>query len=68
MAAVMAEARTWIGGSGEMVKRLDSSNISDKKKTVATAMVRTGLGGNGGEKMKATAVAQYWLVIRRRQQ
>ena len=52
----------WLGGSSETVKRLDSSNGSDKMAAVATATVQTGLGG---EKMTAAAAAQDWLVIRR---
>ena len=44
----------------ETVKRIDSSNISNKTATVAMAAVRTGLGGN---EMTATAAAQDCLVI-----
>ena len=35
---------------------------------VATTAVQTGLSGDGGNEITATAAAQAWLVIRRRQQ
>ena len=73
MAAVTSEALTWVGfawlgGSGETVKRLDSSNGSDKTAAVATATVRTGIDDDGVNNMTAMAAAQTCLVIRRRQQ
>ena len=61
----------WLGGSGETVKRLDRSNGSDKTAVVSAEAERTGLGGNGGdggEEMTATLVAQAFLMIRRQQQ
>ena len=51
----MAEAQTWLGSSGETVKRLDSSNGSNKTEEVATASARSALGGN---EITATTVAQ----------
>ena len=68
MVIMMAEAQTWLGSSGETVKRLDSSNGSNKTTAVATAEVQTGLDGDSSDNMIATAAAQAWLVIRRRQQ
>ena len=68
MAEVTAEARTWLGGSGETVKRLDRRNRSNKTASVATAEVQTGLGSDGGNNMTEKATAQSWLVIRRQQQ
>ena len=58
----------WIGSSSKMKKGLDSSNRKEKTAVVATAAMRTGLdgnGGDGGDKMTATAEAQDWLVISR---
>ena len=52
-------------GSGETVKRLDSSNVRDKTVAVATVAAKDGHDGND---VTATAAAQDWLVIRRRQQ
>ena len=53
---------------GETVKRLDSSNDSNKMAVVVTAAARTGLDGDSADEMTATAAAQAWLVIRRRRQ
>ena len=53
---------------GETVKRLDSSNRSDKTTAVATAAAQTGLGSNGSDEMTTAAVAKAWIVVRRRQQ
>ena len=53
---------------GETAKRIDSINGSDTTAAVATKVSRIGIGGNRSENMKATAAAQDWLVIRRRQQ
>ena len=53
---------------GETVKRLDSSNNRNKMAEVATTAVQTGLSGDGGNEITATAAAQAWLVIRRRRQ
>ena len=50
----------WLGGSGETMKRIDSSNGSNKTAAVATTAAQTGLGG---EKMTVTTAAQAWLVI-----
>ena len=61
----------WIGGSSKMGKGLYSSNGSEKTAAVATAEMLTeivGNGGDGGNKMTATALAQDLLIIRRRQQ
>ena len=58
----------WLGGSGEMVKQLDSRNVSKNTAEAATAEARTGIGSDGNDKMKSTAEAEDWLVIRRRQQ
>ena len=65
MEAVTTEARTWLGGSGNTVKRLDRSNGREETAVIETAAVKIGLGG---DEMGATAAAQAWLVIRRRQQ
>ena len=58
----------WLGGSGETVKRLDSSNVSNKTAAVGAATVRTGLDGDNGDEITATAAAQAWLATKRRQQ
>ena len=50
------------------MNRLDIRNVSNKKAAVATEAAQTGLGGNGGDEITATAAAQAWLVIRQRQQ
>ena len=73
MAAMTAEALTWlglawIGGNGERVKQLNSRNVSNKTAAVAKATVRTVIGSDGNDEMKAAAAAQAWPVIRRRQQ
>ena len=57
-----------IGGSSEMVKRIDSSNGDDKTAAVATVTVRNGIDRNGVDDITVTAAAQAWLVTRRRQQ
>ena len=51
----------------EMVKRLDSSIYNNNMEAVVMAAVRNGLSGDSGDKMTAMAVAQAWIVIRRRQ-
>ena len=43
---------------GETVKRIDSSNGSNKMEAVVMAAVRNGLGGDGGNDMTATTAAQ----------
>ena len=53
---------------GEIVKQQDIRSVSNKTEAVARATVQTGLGGDGGKDMTATAAAQAWIVIRRRQQ
>ena len=58
----------WLGGRGETVKHLYISNESDKMTAVVRAVVQTGIGGDGSDKMTVTMTAQTWLVIRRRQQ
>ena len=53
---------------GETVKRLDSSNDSNKTAVVVTAAARTRLGGDSANEITATSAAQAWLVTRRRRQ
>ena len=53
---------------GKTVKQIDSSNVSDKTAALSTAAAQTGLGGDGGDKMTETVVAQACLVIRRQKQ
>ena len=50
------------------VKRLDISTGKNKTSGLVTAAAQTGIGGSGGDEMTATAVAQAWLVVRRRHQ
>ena len=53
---------------GETMKRIYGSNGINKTSAVSTEMARTGLRGDGGNKMKETLAAQAWIGIRRRQQ
>ena len=61
----------WLGSIGKKAKGVYIRNRSENMAAVATSAILTGLNGNGGDggnKMTATAVAQDLLMIRRRQQ